>query len=74
MGIGWNLDHLVTSKSGGLEEFEARQAAALKQARPDIGVMVLRNTEVVSTALPCNRSALPCKYSALPCKILRPPL
>ena len=53
VGIGWNLNHLATSKSGGLEQYEAEQAAALKAARPDVGVMVLRDTEVVSD-LPCN--------------------
>jgi hypothetical protein len=39
MGIGWNLNHLATSKTGGLEQYEAQQAAAaLKQARPDIAI------------------------------------
>lgn len=41
MGIGWNLNHLATSKSGGLEQYEIQQAAALKKLRPDIGVMVV---------------------------------
>ena len=57
MGIGWNLNHLATSKTGGLEQYEAQQAAALKQARPDIAVMVLRNTEVVSTFWTAFRDA-----------------
>ena len=56
LGIGWNLDHLHTSTNpqdpgtagGGLERLEAQQAAALKAARPDLGVMLLRNTQVVS--------------------------
>lgn len=33
MGIGWNLDHLDTSKTGGLEGYEVEQAAQLKKAR-----------------------------------------
>jgi hypothetical protein len=57
MGIGWNLDHLDTSKTGGIEEYEVQQAAALKRARPDIAVMVLRNTEVVSTFWSAFRDA-----------------
>ena len=57
MGIGWNLNHLATSKHGGLETYEAEQARALKKLRPDIGVMVLRNTEVVSTFWTAFREA-----------------
>lgn len=57
MGIGWNLNHIVTSVSGGLEQYEIQQAAALKKFRPDIGVMVLRNTEVVSTFWTAFREA-----------------
>ena len=48
VGIGWNLYHSATSKTGGIEGYEVQQAAALKKARPEVGVMVLRNTEVVS--------------------------
>ena len=33
VGIGWNLNHLATSKTGGLEQYEIQQAAALKRAR-----------------------------------------
>ena len=58
VGIGWNLNHLATSESGGLEQYEAEQAAALKAARPDVGVMVLRNTEVVSTFWTAFRDAM----------------
>jgi len=58
MGIGWNLNHISTSKQGGLEKYEAEQAAALKKARPDIRVMVLRNTEVVSTFWSAFRAAI----------------
>ena len=58
VGIGWNLNHLATSSGGGLEAYEIQQAAALKQARPDLGVMVLRNTEVVSTFWTAFREAM----------------
>lgn len=57
MGIGWNLNHLATSKHGGLESYEVEQAGALKKLRPDVGVMVLRNTEVVSTFWTAFREA-----------------
>lgn len=58
VGIGWNLYHSSTSKTGGLEQYEIEQAAALKKARPDVGVMVLRNTEVVSTFWSSFREAM----------------
>eukprot|EP00729_Bicosta_minor_P015387 gene15387-4559_t len=58
VGIGWNLNHLHTSVSGGLETYEAEQAKVLKAARPDVGVMVLRNTEVVSTFWTAFRNAM----------------
>ena len=58
VGIGWNLYHSKTSVSGGLEGYESVQAAALKAARPDVGVMVLRNTEVVSTFWTAFRDAM----------------
>lgn len=32
VGIGWNLNHLHTSVSGGLETYEAEQAKVLKAA------------------------------------------
>ena len=51
VGIGWNLYHSATTQpqSGGhLEDFELQQAAMLKKARPDVQVMLLRNTEVLS--------------------------
>ena len=34
LGIGWNLNHLATSKAGGLEQFEAQQAAGSAQGSP----------------------------------------
>ena len=66
LGIGWNLDHLDTTANGmsptgaggGLERYEIEQAAALKAARPGIGVMVLRNTEVISTFWSSGRKAM----------------
>lgn len=58
VGIGWNLYHSATSKTGGIEQYEIEQAAALKKKRPDVGVMVLRNTEVVSTFWSSFRQAM----------------
>ena len=58
VGIGWNLYHSQTSKTGGIEEYEIQQAKALKAQRPDVGVMVLRNTEVVSTFWSSFRDAM----------------
>jgi hypothetical protein len=60
VGIGWNLFHDATARGdpmadpngtdgGNIEGYEIQQAAALKAERPDVGVMVLRNTEVMST-------------------------
>jgi hypothetical protein len=46
------------SKAGGIEQYEIQQAAALKRERPDVGVMVLRNTEVVSTFWSAFREAM----------------
>ena len=58
VGIGWNLYHSQTSRTGGIEEYEIQQAKALKAERPDVGVMVLRNTEVVSTFWSSFRDAM----------------
>ena len=58
VGIGWELDHSTTSVSGGLELYEAQQAAALKAARPDVGIMLLRDTEVVTTFWTAFRDAM----------------
>lgn len=67
IGIGWNLDHLHTSQDpqdpagslgGGIEGLELQQAAALKQARPEVGVMVLRNTEVISVFWTAGKKAM----------------
>ena len=62
VGIGWNLFHDATARGdpfadpngsfaggGGLERYEAMQAAALKRARPAVGVMVTRTSQVLST-------------------------
>ena len=66
VGIGWNLNHIATSTNGqdprtaggGLERYELEQAAALKAARPEMGVMVLRNTEVVSVFWDAGKKAM----------------
>lgn len=55
-----NLNHLATSAAsgGGLELYEAEQAAALKAARPEVSVMVLRNTQAISVFWDAARSAM----------------
>merc|ERR1711871_1041318 len=47
-----------TGPGGGLERYEVEQAAALKKSRPEMGVMVLRNTEVISTFWDSGREAM----------------
>ena len=67
VGIGWNLYHSKTGLDpqkpagplgGGIEAYETQQAAALKKLRPDVGVMVLRNTEVVSVFWTAAKKAM----------------
>jgi len=45
IGIGWQLDNIPSHYSH-LEQFEVKEAKALKKLRPDAKVMILRNTEV----------------------------